>query len=94
MGESTDGLLKIALSAVVPLRIMELQGRGGPGPEDLARARDWNERLMGRGDVLLFGGSKKQGEVAELFDGLAYAIAVLSFCPGGVGLFGEHWESV
>jgi hypothetical protein len=48
-----------------------------------------------RGDVLLFGAGKKgkKGEVAEIFNGLARALAVLSFFPGGVTLFGSHWET-
>jgi hypothetical protein len=32
-------------------------------------------------------------EVAEIFNGLARALAVLSFVPGGVTLFGSHWET-
>jgi hypothetical protein len=48
--------------------------------------------LAEKGDVLLFG-SKQKGQAADLFNRLARAIAVLSFCPGGVHLFGRHWQA-
>jgi hypothetical protein len=87
--------LSIALSAAVPLHIIELQAKGGPDAEDLKKATAMSSVLGERGDVLLFGGGKKgkKGEVAEIFNGLARALAVLSFVPGGVTLFGNHWET-
>jgi hypothetical protein len=48
--------------------------------------------LASKGDILQFG-SKKKGEAAEIFNRVAEAIAIMSFCPGGVTLFGEHWEA-
>ena len=49
-------------------------------------------KLLGsRGDLLLFGGGKK-GEVAALFNKVAKSIAIMSFWPGGITLFGQHWE--
>jgi hypothetical protein len=84
--------LSIALSVAVPLHIIKLKERGGPDEADLKKAREFNKDLSERGDVLLFG-SKKKGEAASLFNGLARSIAVLSFCPGGVTLFGSHWEA-
>ena len=87
-----DGLLATALSCAVPLQIMQLKAGGGPGKEDIAACQGWCGQLGEHGDVLLFGGGKP-GQAAELFNQLARALAVLSFCPGGVRLFGEHWES-
>jgi hypothetical protein len=84
--------LSIALSAAVPLHIIELKAKGGPDAEDLKQAQEFSKDLGERGDVLLFG-SKKKGEAAGLFNGLAKSLAVLSFCPGGVTLFGNHWET-
>ena len=92
VNRSREGLLAIALSAAVPLRIMELEERGGPSEEDIATCQGWSDQLGEQGDVLLFGGGKK-GQAAHLFNQLAKSIAILSFCPGGVRLFGEHWES-
>jgi hypothetical protein len=71
---------------------MNLKERGGPSQEDWAKAREFSSVLGERGDVLLFGGGKK-GESADLFNRTAAAIAVLSFCPGGVSLFGSHFEA-
>ena len=87
--------LSIALATAVPLHILQLQAKGGPDAEDLKKATAMSDVLGERGDVLLFGGGKKgkKGEVAEIFNGLARALAVLSFVPGGVTLFGSHWET-
>ena len=83
-------ILKIALSAAVPLRILELRSKGGPDDVDLDFARGFAHVLGEKGDILQYRG-KKKGETAEIFNGLARAIAVLSFCPGGIKVFGEHW---
>ena len=85
--------LRTTLLAAVPLHILGMREKGGPDDADFQRARDASDALGERGDVLLFGGSKRKGEVAELFNALAHAIAVLAFCPGGVTAFGEHWEA-
>jgi hypothetical protein len=42
----------------------------------------------------LLSGGKTVGEVpVEYFSELSKAIAILSFCPGGITIFGQHWES-
>lgn len=82
------------LSLVVPLRIMALQENetGGPEARAMALARGYIDDLGKRGDILLFGGGKK-GEVAALANGLAQGIAILAFAPGGITIFGQHWEA-
>lgn len=84
--------LAIALSAAIPLHIIALKEKGGPDATDLKKATDFSMILGERGDRLLFG-SKKKGEVADLFNQMARACAVLAFCQGGVTLFGSHWEA-
>jgi hypothetical protein len=84
--------LSEALAAAVPLFIERLQERGGPSAVELARMHDLSTALGERGDVLIFGGGRK-GEQAELFNRTAEALAILSFLPGGVTLFGSHWET-
>ena len=84
--------LGIALSVAVPLHIGDLKKKGGPDSADFQKATSFSSTLGERGDVLLFGG-KKKGEQAELFNKTAFAIAVMSFVPGGISLFGEHWET-
>lgn len=83
--------LPIALSAALPLRILELRERGGPTDCDIEHARAFASDLGAHGDVLQFGGGKK-GDVARLFSGLVNAVAVLAFCPGGIRIFGAHYE--
>jgi len=84
--------LSIALSAAVPLHIAELKAKGGPDAADLKKAQELSQILGERGDILLFGGGKK-GEAADQFNRVARALAVLAYCPGGVTLFGGHWEA-
>jgi len=86
-----DHPLRIALSAAVPLLILELEARGGPSELDYGIASAFGQELAERGDIWLFGG--KKGEAADLFKKLAKSIAVLAFCPGGVTIFGQAWES-
>jgi hypothetical protein len=87
-----DPALAIALSAAVPLRILEYERSGGPSPDDVERARRYANVLAEKGDRLLFR-SKKPGETADMFNGLADAVAVMAFCPGGVTTFGQHYEA-
>ena len=83
--------LMLMMQMAVPLYIERLKEKGGPTPEDMKKAQETSDMLGERGDVLLCGGGKK-GECAELFNRTAAAIAVLAFVPGGVTIFGGHWE--
>lgn len=85
------GLLSIALSAAVPLRMLELCRRGGPTAEDLARVQSYQNDLRAHGEDLFFQ-SKKSDATAERFNQTADAIAVLAFCPGGITIFGAHYD--
>jgi len=94
MNQATrDNLLAIAMSAAVPLHIMQLQEKGGPDATDLKKAQETSDMLGERGDVLLFGGGKT-GEAADLFNRTAHTIAVLAFVPGGIDIFGQHFEAI
>lgn len=88
-----DYPLSIALSAAVPLWILDIKEKGGLSDNDFIEAKQVSSLLGSKGDVLLFGGSKKRGEVADLFNKVAKAIAVLSFCPGGITIFGQTFEA-
>lgn len=46
--------------------------------------------LAERGDVLQYGGGRK-GDVAAVFATLTDALAVMSFCLGGVAFCGRRW---
>ena len=85
-------LLATALDCAVPLRILEIKQRGGPDDVDFQRAREVGSLLGEKGDLLMFPG-KKKGESARVFNEMAFGLAVLAFCPGGVKVFGRHWEA-
>ena len=85
-------LLSSVLEAAVPLRIAELQVQGGPSSEDWFTAKAFGPVLVEKGDILLYGG-KKKGESSKMFNRLAHSIAVLSFLPGGIEIFGSLWET-
>jgi len=54
----------------------------------LAKAKGLEHIIALHGDHLLFGGL----HCAETFNAVAKGIAALAFCPGGVTIFGRHWE--
>jgi hypothetical protein len=88
--ETTLALLQAALGAAVPLWIVGWRGRDPD--ERLARGRELSAVIAEKGDVILYRG-KKKGESARAFNALAESIAILSFQPGGVTLFGLHFET-
>ena len=55
-------------------------------------AEDASQMIAEHGDNILFK-AKKKGESAKAFNALAKGIAALSFVPGGVKIFGMHFES-
>lgn len=86
------GLLPEMIRLAVILRIEALKEQGGPGGEDMKKARETSDMLSQHGDILLHGGGKP-GQCADLFNRTAHAIAVLAFVPGGVELFGARFEA-
>ena len=79
------------LEPAVILLISDLTACGGPAESDWNTARAFGRRLGSEGDRLLFGGGN--GQASELYQACAHAVAVLSFCPGGITIFSRHWES-
>ena len=85
------GYLPIALSAAVPLWQLEFAELSNERrQEKLAEAS--KDDLCLRLEYVLHQGPKP-GDSARAFNDLAQAIALLSFCPGGVTAFGMHFES-
>lgn len=82
--------LPIFVETFVPLVIADLSARGGPSNEDFVRMQAFLPRLCAEGDALLFRTKNKTGELAGE---LLHAIAVLAFQPGGISVFGQHWEA-
>jgi hypothetical protein len=83
-------ILAQMLAVAVPL--WQEQLREQPWEDIQRRAGEINKILAEKGDLLFFR-SKKKGETAKIFNQTAEGIALLSFVPGGVSLFGQHWET-
>lgn len=80
-------LLVVNLSCAVPIWIDHM--RAWPWADVAAKVRECSQIIAAKGDVLQFGGDG----AAEAFNALAQGLAALSFAPGGVTAFGEHWEA-
>lgn len=76
----------------MPLYILKFQQRGGITETDTARVYSYLEEIIAHGDDLFYR-SKKRGETAKRFNQVAEIIAVFSFAPGGVTVFGLHFEA-
>jgi len=86
-----NSFLSIALSASVPLWIETFIQEGYTFEYLQSIAKESLQIVAEKGDLILFK-SKKKGESAKAFNALAKGIAVLAFMPGGVTLFGLHFE--
>jgi hypothetical protein len=82
--------LTIALEAAVPLWIMKVEA--WTEDQRVAKAHEVGPILAEKGDRLMYGG--KKGEAADLFNQVACGIACLAYAPGGVKVFGMHFEAV
>jgi len=83
-------LLQTALGAAVPLHVFELKRI--PYDQVVSMAKDAGQVVAEKGDIIQFR-SKKKGETAAAFNALARGVACLAFCPGGVQVFGLHFEA-
>lgn len=90
-----QSLLTLSLQTSVSLRILAMRERGGPSETDRQRAQQASTLLGEHGDLLMFSGKKRKGGVttAKVFNETAHAIAVLSFCPGGVTIFNCNYDA-
>ena len=87
--------LGIAMEVAVPLWILSIREKGGLTNQDFIEAKETSDLLGIKGDRLIYGKVKtdKDGVVADLFNRTAKAIAVLSYCPGGITIFGKTFTS-
>ena len=87
--KTDPGLLRICLSAAVPLRIEKLRRQG-----DARRLRDTAvDVVASNGDALLRKTRATPGEpgTARTFNEVASGIALLALRPGGVHVLGAIW---
>lgn len=89
-GSNECGLMKIALSAAVPLRIEELRYKPIAEILDPERFNSIQRTLDDAREDVLFGGKG----CAAGFNAVADAITRLAFMPGGVDFMGMHFEEV
>ncbi len=82
--------LPVMLPALVEMALQDVR-RWTP-EQRIEYARSRAQTFAERSDTLLFG-SKTKGEAGGLAADLARVIACLSFQPGGVTLFGCHWQN-
>ena len=87
---STLALLQASLDTAVPLWVLRHKHRSFEELQLIARQA--SQVIAEHGDDILFR-SARPGGSAYAFNALAEAIAILSFMPGGVTVFGRHWES-
>ena len=85
-------LIEIFVATAVRICIMEMSRTGGPTTADVDAARAYVGDLCAHGDTLLYG-QGEPGQAADLANRLAHAIAVLAHCPGGIDVFGQHFEA-
>lgn len=81
--------LSVCLEVAVMLQIREIKNSGYISDYLLESARETADLIAYSGDTLLFD-NKKAGAI---FNKVAMAVAVLSFQPGGVQIFGFKFES-
>jgi hypothetical protein len=88
---SNDELLLMHLEAMVPLRIHDYLEKGGPSDLDFERIQaEYPQYLGSHGDAVLY---REKGTSGRAITVLVDGLAVLSFCPGGVTIFGLHFET-
>lgn len=83
-------LIKIILPGAVALRIIDFKQL--PWEQIQSIATEASQFIGEHGDNILFMGPKK-GDTAKAFNELSKGVAALAFVPGGVTLFGMHFEA-
>lgn len=91
MSDTSDLLLRLTIGVAVPLLIADLKRIGGPTEYNMEQVRSYSHILGAEGDTILYKSNKK-GQTARNTNILCEALAVLSFCPGGVTFAGLHFE--
>jgi hypothetical protein len=81
--------LSVCIEVAVMLRVREIKQSGYISDYLLESVKETADLIAYSGDTLLFD-NKKAGSI---FNKLAIAIAVMSFQPGGVEIFGFNFES-
>ena len=90
-GKGFEGhMLPMSLSAAVPLWMHQFKDLDWEQREHLMKEVQKDDFCL-RLEYVLHKGPK-EGDSARAFNDLAKAIALLSFCPGGVCVFGTRYQ--
>ena len=84
-----DALLKASLEMAVPLQCWEIKRLTFEERREIAERAV--QMITEKGDLILYR-SKKKGETAKAWAALVKGLACLAFMPGGVKVFGIHFE--
>ncbi|MGH2478152.1 MAG: hypothetical protein ACRDHW_00635 [Ktedonobacteraceae bacterium] len=82
-------LARLTLAVAVPIEIDHLRGTGGPNNYQREAAQDYLTRQP-LGEALLFVSKQETSGQMRL---LCELVSILAFCPGGVNVFGLHFEA-
>ncbi len=85
-----DTLLRLSLMTAVPMWQMDI--RGWSAEKRAERSGICSQVIAEKGDIIQFR-AKKKGATADAFNRMAEGVALLSFAPGGVRIFGMHFEA-
>lgn len=82
------------LTGMLELAVMAWTPRLQATPWSVLRERmaECGRIIAEKGDNILYK-SKKKGESAKAFNAMAEAVTILSFAPGGIKIFGMHFEN-
>ncbi len=83
-----EELLREMLGIAVPIWIERL--RGSSFEERALRGRSCGRHIAAHGDHILF---RTEGQTALAFNKLAHGIACCAYQPGGIRIFGLHFEA-
>ena len=83
-------ILMDLLQVAVPLWVDKFWNQ--PFEELVAQGQKNVAWLSENGDSLMLPG-RREGDTAKSFNAVAENLAILSFCPGGVDVFGLHFET-
>jgi hypothetical protein len=92
MSTIEGNILPLMLDAAVPLWVFEFQKLTVDERQEKIKECEKDDLCL-RLEYVLHRGPK-EGDSARAFNDLAKAIALLSFCPGGVNAFGRHWDAL
>lgn len=90
--EITGELIRNSLEIGVSFRMFDMQQHGGPTLHDWEQTRAFGDVLAPGGDNLLYK-SGKRGKTAHLMNEMIRAVAVLAFTPGGITIYGLHFDA-